>query len=81
MSSPRAPRCASLPLDGGLSDLRPETSPRWASVFCKMGVIKDLQGFPGGLVVKISVLQVLGAWVRSLVRELGSHMLCGAAKR
>ena len=27
------------------------------------------------------VLPVQGAQVRSLVRELGSHMLCGAAKK
>ena len=37
-------------------------------------------GSPGGPVVKTLCFHFKGVQVRSLVRELRSHMLCGAAK-
>ena len=41
---------------------------------------QEKRDFPGGLVVK-TVLLLRGAWVRSLVGELISHMPGGAAKK
>ena len=40
-----------------------------------------MEDSPGGPVVKITVLPLQRALVRSLVRELRSHMLHGAAKK
>ena len=40
----------------------------------------ELRDFSAGPVVK-TLLPVQGAWVRSLVEELRSHMLCGVAKK
>ena len=36
--------------------------------------------FPGGPVVKTPVLPLQGPWVRSLIRELRCHILCGRAE-
>ena len=40
-----------------------------------------MEDFPGGPVVKTTVLPLKRALVRSLVRELRSHLLHGAAKK
>ena len=39
------------------------------------------RGFLGGPVVKTSEPLLQGAWVRSLVQELRSHVQCGMAKK
>ena len=67
--------CLEIPMDRGAW---------WAMVH---GVAKELhtterlnnKDLPGGLVVK-SALPTQGVQVQSLVGELRSHMLCGAAK-
>ena len=42
---------------------------------------RERRDFPGGSVVKDSVLPLQGAWIRSLVGELRSHMLQGVAEK
>ena len=43
--------------------------------------IKNGTRVPGGPVVKDSELPLQGSWVQSLIRELGSHMQSGMAKK
>ena len=41
----------------------------------------EQEDVPGSPVVKILVLLMQEAWIRSLVREIRYHVPCGAAKR
>ena len=43
-------------------------------------LVRELKDFPGGAVVKTLHFCLQGARVRSLVRELRSHILSGVAK-